>query len=339
MFKLKSVDSPLEEDTRHLHPESPVMVESPEEPVFPAADCAACTDPNPAFDADCTPSVVVPPEFSTAQRPEPWYNLHGDMMGWYIRTISINSIPIHVHPLLFAVWILNIFQGLAYGAAGILYFFILYGPILFGTVLLHELGHALAARQLHQEVHRILLWPLGGLAFIGHSETSTPRDDLIIALAGPLTHVPQILFWLMLALISGGVHWAVVYIDGSLFCAICNGAMQLNTILLLFNLCLPCYPLDGGRILVAAMLLKGVSIETTAKACIYISIGIAGIGMLYAIASLNLFLILITLWVMFQVYQVWILLRAGGIHSHPLFHNAAAFSSAPPRTQPAGLVV
>eukprot|EP00667_Euglena_gracilis_P025090 EG_transcript_29263 len=226
------------------------------------------------------------------------------MMGWYIRTVTIRQVPIHVHPLLPILWIVTTFQGLMYGVVGVVYSFLLYGPILWATVLVHELGHALVARRLGQEVHRILLWPLGGLAFIGHSETATPRDDFLISLAGPLTHIPQILLWLALALASGGVYWGNVFLSGGLFSMVCYGAMQLNIKLLLFNLCLPCYPLDGGRILVAAMLMKGASVETTAKACIFISAGIAGLGLFYGIVMLDLLLILITAWVGFQVYQV-----------------------------------
>ncbi len=43
-----------------------------------------------------------------------------------------------------------------------------YGPILLGTVLIHELGHALAARRVGGHADGILLWPLGGLAYVGH---------------------------------------------------------------------------------------------------------------------------------------------------------------------------
>lgn len=44
--------------------------------------------------------------------------------------------------------------------------------------------------QLGAEVHGILLWPLGGLAFMGHSVS--PRDDIVVAIAGPATHIPQV---------------------------------------------------------------------------------------------------------------------------------------------------
>ncbi len=45
---------------------------------------------------------------------------------------------------------------------------LMYGPVLLGTVLIHELGHALAARRVGGHADGILLWPLGGLAFVGH---------------------------------------------------------------------------------------------------------------------------------------------------------------------------
>ena len=56
-----------------------------------------------------------------------------------------------------------------HGWAALVWAALLYGPILLLTVLVHELGHSLAARRLGGEVDSILLWPLGGLAYIAHS--------------------------------------------------------------------------------------------------------------------------------------------------------------------------
>lgn len=46
------------------------------------------------------------------------------------------------------------------------------------------------------QVQGILLWPLGGLAFIGH--TAGPKADMWVAVAGPLTHAPMVAFWVSL---------------------------------------------------------------------------------------------------------------------------------------------
>lgn len=51
----------------------------------------------------------------------------------------------------------------------------------------------------------ILLWPLGGLALIGKSDRGTPLADLKVAVAGPLTHVPQLVVFAALAAVYGEV--------------------------------------------------------------------------------------------------------------------------------------
>lgn len=78
--------------------------------------------------------------------------------------------PAATFPVIFACALLG--QS-SFTAAGLGWTALLYGPILLVTVLVHELGHSLAARSVGSEAHGILLWPLGGLAFVGHS--SGPR--------------------------------------------------------------------------------------------------------------------------------------------------------------------
>jgi hypothetical protein len=68
------------------------------------------------------------------------------------------------------------------------------------AVLVHEFGHSLAARCVGGSADRIILWPLGGLAYISHD--AGPAADLWVTLAGPLTHIPQagvwmLIYWLM----------------------------------------------------------------------------------------------------------------------------------------------
>src|SRR5262245_1170787 len=75
--------------------------------------------------------------------------------------------------------------------AGVLYEFHMklgaaFFAILFVSVLLHEIGHILAARATDGSGDEILMWPLGGLAFV---ETSSPRSQAITAAAGPLVNL------------------------------------------------------------------------------------------------------------------------------------------------------
>ena len=81
-------------------------------------------------------------------------------------------------------------------------------------------------------MHYILLWPLGGLAFVGHS--SSPGRDLIVALAGPLTHLPQMAIWVAIfALSAHVVHYPWqhnLHIPDArthFWLAVCAGAAQV----------------------------------------------------------------------------------------------------------------
>ena len=114
---------------------------------------------------------------------------------------------------------------------------------LFAIVLLHEFGHALACRQVGGTVDRIMLWPLGGVAYVNPPQR--PGATLWSLAAGPLVNVALSPI-LGAALLAGrwlgwaqsmpdAYHflWMVLFIDVGLF---------------VFNI-LPIYPLDGGQIL------------------------------------------------------------------------------------------
>src|SRR6516164_9016099 len=73
--------------------------------------------------------------------------------------------------------------------------------ILFISVLLHEIGHILAARATDGSGDEILMWPLGGLAFV---ETSSARSQALTAAAGPLTNLLICGLFLRAVLVSDG---------------------------------------------------------------------------------------------------------------------------------------
>ena len=113
---------------------------------------------------------------------------------------------------------------------------------LFGSVLIHELGHSWMARRYDIGISSITLWIFGGMA---HME-DLPEDwniEFWIALAGPVTSVLLgVLFYGLLLVLPGGS--VVVFVVG--FLAI------INVILAVFNM-LPAFPMDGGRILRALL--------------------------------------------------------------------------------------
>lgn len=114
---------------------------------------------------------------------------------------------------------------------------------LFAIVLLHEFGHSLACRSVGGRADQIVLWPLGGVAFV--DPPSRPGATLWSLAAGPLVNVLLVPIIGMAWFAAKSMHWpqtnpnlynfisSVLVIDIALFC---------------FNM-LPIFPLDGGQIL------------------------------------------------------------------------------------------
>jgi Zn-dependent protease len=114
---------------------------------------------------------------------------------------------------------------------------------LFVIVTMHEFGHALACRQVGGQANQIVLWPLGGVAYVD----PPPRPGAVLwsIAAGPLVNVALYFVLTPLWLVSQGAVWPERMPDlYHLLYAIC----WINRALLIFNL-LPIYPLDGGQIL------------------------------------------------------------------------------------------
>lgn len=118
--------------------------------------------------------------------------------------------------------------------------------LLFGCVLLHELGHSLAAKRYRIPVSRVTLFIFGGVAQIG-AEARRPAVELAIALAGPLVSVVLAFgCWLAAGWIPLESSLQLVVRVILRYLAMINGGI------LLFNL-LPGFPLDGGRVVRAAV--------------------------------------------------------------------------------------
>jgi Zn-dependent protease len=108
----------------------------------------------------------------------------------------------------------------------------------FAIVLIHEFGHALACRQTGGVADRIVLWPLGGIAFV--NPPRRPGAMLWCISAGPLVNVLLVpVLWIALLTVAGEI---------SDFARLIWHVWWINLGLLIFNM-LPIYPLDGGQIL------------------------------------------------------------------------------------------
>ena len=114
---------------------------------------------------------------------------------------------------------------------------------LFLIVMIHEFGHALACRQVGGRADQIVLWPLGGVAYVDPPQR--PGATLWSIAAGPLVNV-VLMPILFLAVAAGrSLGWAEAMPD--LYQLVLE-VQLINKWLLIFNI-LPIYPLDGGQIL------------------------------------------------------------------------------------------
>ncbi|PKN88646.1 MAG: site-2 protease family protein [Chloroflexi bacterium HGW-Chloroflexi-8] len=174
-------------------------------------------------------------------------------MKWSFKIARIAGIDVRIHStfLLLIAWI-----GFSYWISqksivavlnGIL--FIL---LLFFFVILHEFGHALAARKFGIATKDITLLPIGGVARI-EKMPKEPRQELRVALAGPLVNLVLaviLFFWLFIS--NGLPSISQLSLTGG---SLLERLAFVNLSLFLFNL-IPAFPMDGGRVLRALLATK-----------------------------------------------------------------------------------
>jgi Zn-dependent protease/CBS domain-containing protein len=164
---------------------------------------------------------------------------------WSFRLLTLAGIRIEVH-----VTFLLMVAGLAIFQSGTTPPLLTVGELLllFLCVLLHELGHALAARRYGIQTREIILLPIGGVARLERMPEK-PIQEVVVALAGPGVNV-ILATGLAAALVAMGVtpEQAIERADSGLL----EFLLFANIAMLLFNL-VPAFPMDGGRVLRALL--------------------------------------------------------------------------------------
>ena len=149
--------------------------------------------------------------------------------------------------------------------------------LMFVCVTLHEFGHAIAASRFGVRVPRIVLLPIGGMAEM-ESIPRRPRDEIIIALAGPAVNYVIVALLLVFVRFPQGYDWLYVELSPvgmARFLVIANLMMGL------FNL-IPAFPMDGGRVLRALLAMRTSYLKATRIA--------VGLGKLVALAGIVYFI-------------------------------------------------
>ncbi len=204
-------------------------------------------------------------------------------MGVPVGTYWDIRVRLHFTFFIFAYWEASAYSNFLIGLVFVFLFF--------GSILLHEFGHALAARWCDGEATDILLWPLGGLAFV--RPAFNPTAHLITTVAGPFV---TLVLWLIF---SGLTHLLgnLAGVPGPMF-DVCSSLSRWNLRLLLFNL-IPAFPMDGGRILRDA-LWHFLRAETATVVSVWISRIIAGIALVWAALNSQYMLIFMALFIFWE---------------------------------------
>ena len=236
------------------------------------------------------------------------------MTRWSFKIAEPFGIGVYVHIsfLLIVAWV-ALGQLQTGGGMGAVLASVIFLLALFACVVLHELGHALAARRYGIRTRDITLLPIGGLARLERMPQK-PLQELVVAIAGPAVNVViAAALWLWL-----GVTGSLVPADqlGLTMGPFFERLLAVNLALVVFNM-LPAFPMDGGRVLRSLLALRLGFLRATRIAA---AVGKA-MAALFALIGIffNPFLLLIAIFVWFGATQESALAEARTRRAQPVW--------------------
>ena len=181
-------------------------------------------------------------------------------MKWAFKIARIAGIDVKVHSTFF---LLIIWLGYSYWVSQQSVSAVVNGLVfvllLFLFVMMHEFGHALAARKFNIQTEDITLLPIGGVARL-EKMPDDPKEELWVAFAGPLVNLVLAFIFITWLLLTQGLLplSQISMASGSLI----QRLAIVNLALFLFNL-IPAFPMDGGRILRALLAIRMDYVKAT----------------------------------------------------------------------------
>lgn len=239
------------------------------------------------------------------------------MFDWSLKVGRFFGIDVRIHWTLLLLAASRLFQA-AVTDTSLLSIAAQQMGILFGLVLLHEFGHCFAARSVGGDADHVVLWPLGGLAYV--QAPNRPWPQCWTALGGPLVNVAiaiplTVYFWANSHVVSFDLltNWWASNFVGNLY--------RINLALLVFNL-LPAFPMDMGRVLQCVLWMKLGFYRATMIA--------QGVGKffavlmaIYGLAVNDATLIVIGVWLFLQCEQTKKMLQYGEYEEDSIFAESA----------------
>jgi Zn-dependent protease/DNA-directed RNA polymerase subunit RPC12/RpoP len=241
-----------------------------------------------------------------------------------LRIFTLAGIGVYVHWM----WLLAAVYSIQYRAH--VYSSLVWNVIeylsLFAIVLTHEFGHQLACRSVGGKTHDIILWLLGGVAYV--SPPPRPGAQLWSIAAGPLVNVALIPVFSVLVLVSSHLGWSDIHPDADQYL---HNLWWINVVLLIFNM-MPVYPLDGGQILRSLLWFPFGRANSLMIASIIGFIGVAGL-ILLAIGLQSLWLGIMAAFILMNCWgglrQAWALARIAKIPRRDGFACPACHAAPP----------
>ncbi|MEJ2431793.1 MAG: site-2 protease family protein [Pseudolabrys sp.] len=180
-------------------------------------------------------------------------------MSWSLNIgrVAGTIVRIHITFLLFLAWIFA--ASYAASGAATAWDTLAFVVLLFLCVLLHEFGHIFTARAFGVTTPYVTLLPIGGVAQLERIPEE-PYEEFLIAIAGPLVNVVITIVLVFLA--GASLNPGDAALIGSTKVSMIDRLAIVNLFLALFNL-IPAFPMDGGRVLRAALATKWGYVRAT----------------------------------------------------------------------------
>jgi Zn-dependent protease len=206
-------------------------------------------------------------------------------------SLEVFGIPVRFHFTfwLIVVWLIVVGSRGTQSAVGMT----LYILAIFGSVLLHEVGHALVARRFGIKTLEIVMLPIGGLARLERQPKA--REEFWVALAGPMVNL--VLAGIAVAASLGApssgrpAEWLTNPSDANLL----GRVAVANLILAVFNL-LPAFPMDGGRVL-RSVLARRRSEQDATRIAARIGMALAAVMGLYGLLAADFLLVFVAFFI------------------------------------------
>lgn len=246
-------------------------------------------------------------------------------MTWNFRAFTLFGIAVRIHWTLLVYFLLVASDHLFhFGTPWLGYVLALLG-LTFLAVLLHEFGHCWAARRCGLSADEVVLWPLGGAAYIGGG--GSPATDVFVAAAGPAVNILICgIAGVAMSLRGDPWDWQILNVFAPYYTGrILPDLFRMSWFMFAFNVAIPAYPMDGGRIL-QGVLAARMGFERATYAVTGLAMAVAGVIVVAGVLLKNILLALIGIFVFVQALQTRRLLREGALEGYSQFTLGHDFS-------------